>query len=404
MGPIEKEWATSLTRRRALAALGGMLAGAPSALEGQLDPRSADPQPRTPSLAEMFEVFDFEPVAKENVDRLAWNWTMRAGDSEWGLRRNRLAFDWIELVENRSGTVDAVDTSTEVLGVRMAHPIFAAPNSLQGQMHPSGEAGTYQGISATGGVMGIASGTSVPHPEIAAAADGPRWNQSYPGQNMERNRVRHQEWVDLGTRAIMITIDQQAADYDSANRLRWSGANAGASQPPAPRPPRDEPGPQRYGVPIMRMWPTWDFISRVRDLTPDLPVLVKGILTGEDARICVERGFDGVIVSNHGARTLEYVPSTIEVLPEIVDAVGGRIPVLIDSGFRSGVDVFKALALGADAVAIGRPTRWGLGAFGPAGVQRVVEIMQRQLREAMVLTGRSNIASIDRTAVRTNFI
>jgi isopentenyl diphosphate isomerase/L-lactate dehydrogenase-like FMN-dependent dehydrogenase len=132
-------------------------------------------------------------------------------------------------------------------------------------------------------------------------------------------------------------------------------------------------------------------------------MLVKGIITAEDAAICVERGVDGIVVSNHGGRGLDYEPSTLEVLPEIVDAVRGRIPVLVDSGFRRGSDLVKAMALGASAVCLGRAPRWGLGAFGPAGVQRLLEIVQAEFRQAMAQTGRATIAALDRTAVRTNF-
>jgi isopentenyl diphosphate isomerase/L-lactate dehydrogenase-like FMN-dependent dehydrogenase len=133
------------------------------------------------------------------------------------------------------------------------------------------------------------------------------------------------------------------------------------------------------------------------------PSLIKGILTPEDARIAVQRGFDGIIVSNHGGRSLDYAPSSLEVLESIVAEVNGAVPVLIDSGFRRGSDVMKALALGADGVFLGRASRWGLGAFGPAGAQRVLEIMQQELRDAMALTGRRNLAMIDRTAVTTEF-
>lgn len=407
MGPIEKAWATSLTRRRALMALGTMLAASPSKLRAQLDPRSSERQVRVPSLNEMLEAFDFEAVAKDNVSRVAWNWTARGRDGEWSLRRNRIAFDWVELVDAPVAIPkESVDTSTEVLGVRMAHPIFAAPSTQQRQMHPSGDAGTYQGIAATGGLMCVASGSSVPHPEVAAAADGPRWNQIYPGQNLDRNQEQMQEWKDLGSQAIVITIDHTAAQYDSHLRIRWLGYTLPPETEQERPPRRSLTGPARYGVsPVPdRMWVSWDFIHQVRDRSPGLPVLLKGVMTVHDALIAVEHGYDGVIVSNHGARTLEYVQAPIEVLPEIVDAVNGRIPVLIDSGFRSGYDVFKALALGADAVAIGRVPRWGLGAFGPPGVKRIVEILVMELREAMARTGRRNIASIDRTAVRTNFI
>jgi isopentenyl diphosphate isomerase/L-lactate dehydrogenase-like FMN-dependent dehydrogenase len=132
-------------------------------------------------------------------------------------------------------------------------------------------------------------------------------------------------------------------------------------------------------------------------------MLVKGILTAEDAVICVERGLDGIIVSNHGGRSLDYGPSTLEVLPEIVDAVRGRIPVLVDSGFRRGTDVLKALALGADAVCLGRATRWGLGAFGAPGVQRVLEMLQAELVAAMAAAGRASLAALDGTAVKASF-
>jgi len=132
-------------------------------------------------------------------------------------------------------------------------------------------------------------------------------------------------------------------------------------------------------------------------------MLIKGILTAEDAKICVEHGVDGIVVSNHGGRSLDYGPATLEVLPEIVDAVGGKIPVLVDSGFRRGSDIVKAIALGANAVCLGRASRWALGAFGPAGIQRLLEIMKAEFRQAMASTGRSSIAALDRTAVRTNF-
>jgi isopentenyl diphosphate isomerase/L-lactate dehydrogenase-like FMN-dependent dehydrogenase len=134
-----------------------------------------------------------------------------------------------------------------------------------------------------------------------------------------------------------------------------------------------------------------------------VPLLAKGILTAEDARLCREHGLDGVHVSNHGGRSLDYSPSTLEVLPEIVDAVGSKVPILFDSGVRRGADALKALALGANAVCLGRVPRWGLGAYGAPGVQRVLEILQAELVQAMAYTGRSSMASIDRTLVRTDF-
>ncbi len=144
---------------------------------------------------------------------------------------------------------------------------------------------------------------------------------------------------------------------------------------------------------------TWPFLQELKAYAK-VPVLVKGILTPEDAKLAVENGASGIVVSNHGARYLEFAPSTIEVLPGIVDAVQGKIPVLIDGGFRRGTDVLKALAIGAKAVLVGRPPLWGLGAFGQPGVVRVLEMLQTELALAMGLSGRPNLDSIDRSLVR----
>ena len=169
-------------------------------------------------------------------------------------------------------------------------------------------------------------------------------------------------------------------------------AGRGAAAPPA-NPYRINPG---------RLWYTWEYLDAIRQYIK-VPMLIKGILTGEDADMCVQHGMNGVIVSNHGGRSLDYGPSTFEVLPEIVAAVRGRIPVLTDSGYRRGSEIFKALALGADAICLGRATRWGLGAYGAPGVQRLLEIMQAELKQAMAFTGRTTLASIDRSMVRTDF-
>ena len=150
------------------------------------------------------------------------------------------------------------------------------------------------------------------------------------------------------------------------------------------------------------MWYEWRYLDQIRPFITG-PMLVKGILTAEDALLCLEHGAQGIIVSNHGGRSLDYGPSTLEVLPEIVDAVRGRVPVLVDSGFRRGADVMKALALGANAVCLGRATRWGLGAFGIPGAQRVIEMVQAELVAAMAAAGRRSLADLDRTALRVRF-
>jgi len=146
----------------------------------------------------------------------------------------------------------------------------------------------------------------------------------------------------------------------------------------------------------------WEYVDRLKKATK-MKLVLKGIETREDARLCVEHGVDGILVSNHGGRSLDYSPATLEVLPEIVDAVGGRVPILFDSGVRRGTDALKALALGARAVCLGRVPRWGLAAYGPPGVQRILEIMQAELVQGMAYTGRPALTSIDRSIVRTDF-
>jgi isopentenyl diphosphate isomerase/L-lactate dehydrogenase-like FMN-dependent dehydrogenase len=197
-----------------------------------------------------------------------------------------------------------------------------------------------------------------------------------------------------GAKAVVVTIDQQADVHERALHDRHLG---GRGAPPRRAPPKNP-----YRVAENRLFYHWRIFDEIRPMVK-VPLLAKGILTAEDARLCLEHGLDGVYVSNHGGRSLDYSPSTLEVLPEIVDAVGSKVPILFDSGVRRGADALKALALGAKAVCLGRVPRWGLGAYGAPGVQRILEILQAELAHAMAYTGRSSMASINSTLVRTDF-
>jgi isopentenyl diphosphate isomerase/L-lactate dehydrogenase-like FMN-dependent dehydrogenase len=199
-----------------------------------------------------------------------------------------------------------------------------------------------------------------------------------------------------GAKAVVVTIDQQADVHERALHDRHLGGRGPST--PSRRPPTRN----RYGVGEARLFYDWKFFDQIRPLVK-VPLLAKGILTGEDAKLCLEHGLDGVYVSNHGGRSLDYSPSTLEVLPEIVDAVAGKAPILFDSGVRRGADALKALALGANAVCLGRIPRWGLAAYGAPGVQRILEILQTELAQAMAYTGRPTLASINRALVRTDF-
>ena len=324
--------------------------------------------------------------------------------------------------------------SSVILGVPMKFPIFTAPSSGQGALHPDGEIGMYRGATAANALAAFASGTTVPHQKIAAAATGPRWNQFYPIPDLGASAKQLQTFQDLGAKAIIITVDQQASVYERDLHDRHlggvvqtagggvAGVEAGAGtlrqlqrRPRSNRAHRfpttgtGEPGigkfPSftKYRVSNRRLWYSWDYIDEVRKVIK-VPVILKGIVTAEDAEICVKEGVDGIIVSNHGGRSMDYGPSTLEVLPEIVAVVNKRFPVMIDSGFRRGSDVFKALALGADAVALGRAASWGLGAYGAPGVQRLLEVLQAELVHAAAYAGRATLKSIDKTAVKTNFV
>ncbi len=401
MGEIDQRWRYSVTRREALLGLAGMIAGSPL-LYAQQDPRPLKDHKRVPGLDEMMTAFDFEPICFANMTLANYDYMAHGEGSEFTLRRNRDAFDWVELVERPGVSPADVDTSTEVLGIKMPVPVFIAPSTRQRDLHPDGDAGMYQGASANNVPLILASGSSVPIEKVAAAANGPRWSQFYPTQDLALSREQIERFQANGARALVVTVDQQTSVYERDLHDRNLGGNPRRAAASTPAVPADATGPRRYRVDPRRLWYSWKYLDDIRPFVKG-SMVIKGILTAEDARICVEHGFDGIIVSNHGGRSMDYVPSTLEVLPEIVDAVGGKIAVLIDSGFRRGSDVVKALALGASAVCMGRAPRWALGAFGAQGVQRLLEIAQGEMRDAMARAGRQSVSALDRTALKASF-
>lgn len=386
-------WAQGLRRREAFRALAGFVAGSPL-LRAQQDPFRD--HFRVPSMAELMTAFDFEAVAHAKLPRAAYDYTAYGSDSEFTLRRNREAFEWVKLVP-RLPAAGPIDTRLQLLGTPLAFPILIAPTAAHVQLHPQGEMATHRGATAASATPMIVSNvSSFPIDKIAAAAKGPVWFQLYPRPEADANREVLETAQAAGCSAVVVTIDQQASYFERAMHGRHLGGVA------AERPPRRPPPTNAYGLSDNRLWYSWKLFDQIRPFVKT-PLLAKGVLTAEDARLCIEHGLDGVYVSNHGGRSLDYAPSTLEVLPEIVREVRGRVPVLLDSGVRRGTDILKALALGASAVCVGRPPRWGLGAFGVPGVQRVLEILQAELVDAMAQTGRSTLASIDSTLVRTDF-
>jgi 4-hydroxymandelate oxidase len=389
------------TRRTLLSGLGAGLAGTPL-LQSQQDPFRD--HSRVPAMDELRTVLEFEAVAFAKLPRETYTYTAYGSEGEFTLRRNREAFDWVELVPRGIVDVSSVNTATQILGTPMNFPIMVSPSAAHGALHRDGEPGTHQGASAASGTpMIISANASFPVDKIASAGTSPIWWQLYPQQDMERTKGLLDRALAAGAKAIVMTVDQQASYYEHSLHDRHLnagplGGGRAASGPAAVSAAAANP----YRLPQGRLWYNWRYADQVRKML-SVPLAVKGVLTGEDAKAFVDHGFDSIYVSNHGGRSLDYDPSTLEVLAEIVDAVPARVPVLFDSGIRNGSDILKALALGAKAVCIGRGVRWGLAAYGPPGVQRVLEILQGELVMAMAQTGRPDLASIDRSLIRTHF-
>lgn len=388
----------SLSRRSALT-MGGALA-ASSLLEAQSRQDPFRDHSRVPRIEELTTVQEFEAVAFSRMLPANYAYMGHGGEGEFTLRRNIQAFDWAELVPKGVVDVSSVQTATQVLNTKMAYPIFVSPTAFHIQLNRDAEAATYKGATAASNTPYIVShNATLSKDKIAAASTSPLWFQLYPQKSMDATK----QWIDQAhaarTEAVVMTVDQQATFYERAGHNRNLNVTPG-TQPN--RPKRGEKGATAYGVGDGRLWYNWKYAEEVKTLLK-VPMVVKGVLTGEDAKAALDHGFDAIYVSNHGGRTMDYTPSTLEVLMEVVDAVGGRVPVIFDSGVRNGSDILKALALGAKAVCIGRGCRWGLAAYGAPGVTRVLEILQGELVMAMAQTGRPTLASIDRTLVRTNF-
>ena len=406
MADIEKTWLTSPSRRKALAHLAGFVAASPvAAAMAQTDPRPLSEVRRALSLGEMRTAFDFEPVFFGNVPVKTYDYTAHGDGSEFTLRRNRQAFDWVDIVPARTAIpASQVDLSTEILGVKMKFPIIVGPSSGQGALHPEGEVGMFKGATAAGTVMIIASGPTISVDKVVPAAPGGTlWEQFYPIESLANTQRAMDNYHTLGLDNIMVTVDQQASYYERdervlnfGGRVRGAGAEGGAVAA-APT------GSARYRISARRLWYSWPYIDAVRKMVKG-KMLIKGILEPADALLAIEHGADAITVSNHGGRSMDYGPSTLEALPEIVAAVNGRIPVLFDSGIRRGADIFKALALGANGVQIGRASRWGLAAYGAPGAQRVIEILQAELVQAAAAAGCTRLADINKAKVRANFV
>ena len=389
--------------------MAGLVAGSPiAAAVAQIDPKPLSEHRRVLSLAEMQTAFDFEPVFHGNVLLPIYDYTAHGDGSEFTLRRNRQAFDWFDIIPTRAAVPPSqVELSSELLGVKMKFPIIIAPTAAMVPLHPEGEMGMFKAATAASNtLMMLSVNTSTPHAQVVPAAPGGTlWAQFYPIENLANTQRSMDTFQNAGCNGIIVTIDQQASFYERTQQDRnfggrvtqagGRGAGAGGGAAAAT-------GSARYRINGGRAWYTWQYIDAVRKMVKG-PLVLKGILDPEDAKLAIEHGADAIIVSNHGGRSMDYGPSSLEVLPEIAAAVNGRIPVLFDSGIRRGADIFKALALGASGVCLGRAARWGLGAFGAAGAQRVFEILQQELIQVAATSGCAKLSDINKTKVNANF-
>lgn len=350
-------------------------------------------------------VFDLEAIAETKIAPHHWAYLASGGDDEKTLRANNEAFDLYQIRPRRFMDISTVDLSRELFGRRYPSPIFLAPVGSQKAFHPDAEIATAKAAGTRGHQMVISSVSSHSVQEVTESYGQPLWFQLYPTNVWEVTEGLIRRAEEAGCPALVLTLDNGA----SSNRERLVRERLTSK---VPCNACHKPGPQGYlstrgsyrGLDLSAVTThlgvyTWPLVDRIRKATK-MKLVAKGIMTAEDAALSVERGFDAVWVSNHGGRQLNSLFTPIEALPEVAEAVAGRCPVLLDSGIRRGTDVFKALALGASVVCIGRPYIWGLGAFGQQGVSRALDLLDAELTTDMKLAGTRTVAEIDGRMVR----
>jgi isopentenyl diphosphate isomerase/L-lactate dehydrogenase-like FMN-dependent dehydrogenase len=354
------------------------------------------------------DVFDFEAAARKVVPPAHWGYMASGVDGEDTLRANREGFTRYQLRTRRFVDVSRIDLSTELFGMKLASPIVLCPVGGQKAFHVEGEIAAGRAAKAKGHLQILSTQSSSSVEDVIKARGGPIWFQLYTTNNFEVTTRLVKRAEAAGCPVVAVTVDLPAGrNTETATRLRQLDnrvcANCHTVGPTGiPQGGLNTramfAGINTQGLAINSPSLTWDFIKRLKDVTK-MKVVIKGLETREDAVLAVENGADGIVVSNHGGRATETGRATIEALPEVVQAVAGRIPVLVDGGVRRGTDVFKALALGASAVGIGRPYIWGLSAFGQQGVERVLDIVNNELRLAMVGCGTRSLKEITSASV-----
>jgi (S)-2-hydroxy-acid oxidase len=347
---------------------------------------------------ELLTVADYERLAEERVPPEVWCYFAGGTEDEVTLQANRTAFSRWQFRPRVLVDVAHVTTETEVLGTPVSLPVLVAPTAMHRLLDPEGEVATARACAEAGTIMCVSTITTRRHAEIRDAAPAaPRWLQVYILADRGRTEESLDEAAECGYSALMLTVDTPYWAH------RERDIRLGFHVPedlPLPYSASDEAS-RASGIAFVPVSPSvsWRDVEWLADRS-GLPVLVKGILTGEDARLAVEHGAAGVVVSNHGGRQLDGTPASLDALPEIVEAVGGRVPVLLDGGVRRGTDALKALALGARAVFVGRAPLFGLAVAGETGVQHVLELLRDELSRALALLGCTRPDEVTRAHVQ----
>lgn len=358
-------------------------------------------------MDELLNLDDFEAAASERLPAGARDYVRGGAADEVTLRENREAFNRLKLLPRVLRDVSHVDLAIELLGERLSFPALVAPTAFHSLAHPEGELATARAAAAAGTVMVVSTMSSYRLEEIAAAARAPKWFQLYCYRDRSVTRALVERAEAAGYRAICMTVDLPRVgrrERDLRNRFSLpEGVSPRNFEDfvDLGRLAADQRSREfdRYIGELVDPSLTWEAVDWLRSVTR-LPVILKGIMTRADARLALEHGVQGIVVSNHGGRQLDTVPATIEVIEEIVEEVGEHLPVLIDGGIRRGTDVAKALALGARAVLVGRPCLYGLAVGGEAGARRVLELLKAELELTLALLGCRSCKDLTRDHVR----
>ncbi len=350
-------------------------------------------------------LLELEEMARAKVPRATFDYIAGGAEDEVSLRRNREAFGRWALRPRVLMDVSKRDMRTVLLGERVSMPVCVAPTSFHALVHPDGEIATARGTAAAETILIASTIATTPLEEIAATVDAPRWFQLYVYKDRAVTEELVNRAVKAGYKALCLTADtpvlgRRERDERNAFTLPPGFGIANLKSAGLDRMPEVERGSAfaKYVANLLDASLTWDDVDWLKSISP-LPLIIKGIMTAEDASLAVDHGVAGIVVSNHGGRQLDSTLGSLDALPDVVAAVRGRIEVYLDGGIRRGTDVLKALALGAKAVLVGRPILWGLALGGADGVRAVLDQVRAELDTAMALTGRAHVKEIDASLV-----